>query len=149
MLEKIKQFFNQELHLDEQASREHKLQQACAVLLTEVGRADYEETRLERNAIKTALSQKFSLTEDKLEHLLSLGESQENESTSLYPFTALINDKYDYNSKVELIQMMWNVASADGEISMYEDHMVRKIADLLYVSHSDFIQTKLNSAQAQ
>ena len=74
-----------------------------------------------------------------------LSEDQEVDSTSFYPFTKLINDHYDYPERVNVIKLMWKVAYADGTIDKYEDYIIRKVADLLYVSHSDFIQAKLSA----
>jgi len=62
---------------------------------------------------------------------------------SLYEFTSLINSEYDYAQKVTLIENMWRVAFADHVLDKYEENMIRKTADLIYVSHSDFIKSKL------
>ena len=61
----------------------------------------------------------------------------------LYEFTKLINDSYDYEQKVELIENMWRIAFSDKRLDKYEDHLIRKVSELIYVSHSDFIKTKL------
>lgn len=148
MLDKFKSFFHQELGLKPEEDDQAKLQQACAVLLIEVSRADYDESQIERDSIKQALKKAFTLDDDKLEGLISLSEGEETDATSLYPFTNLINQHYDYPQRVNLVNMLWQVAYADGDLSKYEDYIIRKIADLLFVSHSDFIQTKLNQARA-
>jgi uncharacterized tellurite resistance protein B-like protein len=63
---------------------------------------------------------------------------------SLYEWTSIINETYEYKLRVDVIKSLWDVAYADGRIDKYEDYTIRKIADLLYVKHTDFIRTKLN-----
>ena len=84
------------------------------------------------------------MSEEELGELVKLAESEANQATSLYEFTRLINDEYDYKEKVELIENMWKIAFSDEQLDKYEEHLIRKISDLIYVSHSDFIKTKLN-----
>ena len=62
---------------------------------------------------------------------------------SLYDWTSSINESYDYEQKKDLIKLLWDVAYADGRIDKYEDYTIRKISELLYVKHSDFIRMKL------
>ena len=68
------------------------------------------------------------------------------EAVSLYEFTAVINDQFDREQKIDLVEMLWRVAYADQELDQYEEYFVRKIADLLHVSHKDYIQAKLRVA---
>ena len=79
---------------------------------------------------------------------MELAQTQAKEATSLYEFTRLINDDYDYKQKVELIENMWRIAFSDNNLDKYEDHLIRKISDLIYVSHSDFIKAKLKVRDA-
>ena len=53
-------------------------------------------------------------------------------------------DEREYEEKVGLIENMWRIAFSDEQLDKYEEHLIRKISDLIYVSHSDFIKTKLN-----
>ena len=144
MLNKLIAFFNNELQVESEENKAEQIQQACAVLLIEVSKADYEECDNEREAIRASLSAWFDLPDTKLAELIQLGEEQSKESISMYPFVKLINENYQYEQRVELLSKMWQVAYADNVISKYEDFIIRKIADLLHISHSDFIKTKLN-----
>lgn len=148
MLDKLTAFFKQQLHPDNTQDEQHTLQQACAVLLIEVSRADNQQDACELSEIQRILSKVFTLSEQQLAKLLELGNTQEASATGLYPFTSLIKEHYAYPQRVNLIKMMWQVAYADGDLSKYEDHIIRKVADLLYVSHSDFIQAKLSVVKA-
>jgi len=142
MLDKIKQFFATDLDLHS-GNPEEKLQLAAAALLIELSRADFSTDAEELKTIENALAKTFSLDSDKLTEIISLAHEEAKTSTSLYEFTRLINDNYSPEQKYQLILNMWQVAIADGEISKYEDHLIRKVAELTYVSHSDFIKAKL------
>jgi uncharacterized tellurite resistance protein B-like protein len=77
-----------------------------------------------------------------------LAKEQAHEATSLYEFTRLINDNYDPAQKIALIENMWRIAFSDERLDKYEDNLIRKISELIYVSHSDFIRTKLKVRSA-
>jgi uncharacterized tellurite resistance protein B-like protein len=78
-----------------------------------------------------------------LQEVIALAEGEARRATSLYEFTSLINADYSYAERVELVESLWEVAYADQHLDRYEDHLVRKGADLIHVRHSDFIRTKL------
>jgi len=75
--------------------------------------------------------------------LLQLAEEEIWKATGYYEFTSLINKGFTYEQKVKVIEHLWEVAFADAELDKYEEHMVRKIADLIHVEHKDFIDAKL------
>ena len=116
---------------------------AAAALLIELGRADYESDPDERKAIIDAIRQGSGLQDDELDSLVDAAQASAERSTSLYEFTSLINAQYSLDEKVALIAALWRVAAADGDIHKYEEHLIRRIADLLYVPHSEFIRAKL------
>lgn len=143
MLATVKQFFSAQLSLEDKTDQHCQLQLAAAALLIETSRADYQRDSKEQQAIESALGQCFDLNEQQLEELTQLAEEQNQQATSLHPFTRLIKDNYSMPQRFELVTMLWQVAFADGEISKYEDHLIRKIAELIYLPHSDFIKAKL------
>jgi uncharacterized tellurite resistance protein B-like protein len=67
------------------------------------------------------------------------------DATDLFQFTQLINDQYSHEQKEGLIYAMWRVALADGKVQAIEDHIIRRVAGLIHVSHSDFIRLKLKA----
>ena len=121
----------------------HGVEEAAAALLIELGRADYESDPDERKAIIDAIRQGSGLQDDELDSLVEAAQASAERSTSLYEFTSLINAQYSLDEKVALIEALWRVAVADGDIHKYEEHLIRRIADLLYVPHSEFIRAKL------
>ena len=143
MLAKIKQFFFSELSLEDPANQLCHMQLASAALLIEISRADYKRDSNEQQAIETALKETFELDQQQLSTLIELAEEENSDATSLYQFTSLIKDNYSAEQRYELVKLLWQVAIADGEISKYEDHVIRKIAELIYLPHSQFIKAKL------
>jgi uncharacterized tellurite resistance protein B-like protein len=73
---------------------------------------------------------------------MELAESELHDATDYHQFTALINKGYDAQHKQAILEFMWQVAYADGQLDMYEEHVIRKVADLLYIPHRDFIRLK-------
>lgn len=116
--------------------------QAAASLLAEMTRVDHEITDGDLRAARDALQQLFALPPEQAEMLLNHASRPENRLTSYHQAVALLNRNLGREQKVQLVESMWRVAHADAEVHMYEDHLVRKISDLLYLSHTDFITAK-------
>jgi uncharacterized tellurite resistance protein B-like protein len=121
---------------------EHALRVATAVLLVEVTRADFSVELSERQRLRQLLEQQFELSVEELDALLEQAEADADRLVSLQHITRLINQHYDHTMKLRVIQMMWHMVYADGEKDHYEEHLIRQVADLLYISHSEFIQAR-------
>lgn len=144
MLAKIKQFFNEQLLPEQhQKTPEAAMQLAAAALLIELSRADFDRSESEQQAMEAVLKEKFALADEQLKTLIELAEAENREASSLYDFTSLVNQHYNFEQKIALVKAMWVVALADGDIYKYEDHLIRKTADLIYLPHSEFIKAKL------
>jgi uncharacterized tellurite resistance protein B-like protein len=120
-----------------------------AALMIEVMQADFSLDERERQAFISVLKLSFDLDENEVIELEELAHAKVEEATSLYEFTRQINDNFSAGEKLELIKNMWRVAFADGEIDRYEDGVIRRVAELIYVAHSDFIRMKLEVKNAQ
>jgi len=107
-----------------------------------VMRSDAEVGESERAAILAALGKRFGLGSDERARLLELAETASSEAVDFHRFTSRINSGFDAGEKTRVIELMWEVAYADGHLSNHENHLMRKIADLLYVSHADYIGAK-------
>lgn len=143
MLKAIQEFFKAKIGADEGAVHdEHALQLATAALLFEMTRADFSVDTQERAAVEAALKHCFSLTPEETGRLVALAEQEAQDSVSLHQFTGLINRHFSQPDKIRVIEMLWEVAYADGHLDRYEEALVRKIAELIYVPHRDFIQAK-------
>jgi uncharacterized tellurite resistance protein B-like protein len=124
----------------------HALEIASAALLVEISRADDDISFVEKSSIRESIKQAFNLSDGEVEDIVSTAEDAVETAVSLYDFTAVVNQQFSRQQKIDLIGMLWAVAYADDELDHYEEHYVRKIADLLHVSHSDYIKTKLRAA---
>ncbi|MGI9331942.1 MAG: TerB family tellurite resistance protein [Gammaproteobacteria bacterium] len=127
---------------------EHALQLATAALLLEMTRADHQVRPVEQVAVREALGGAFALNAREVAELEALAQAEVREATSLYDFTTLINKNLDDDRKAQLVEMLWRVAYADGELDKYEEHLVRRVAELIYVPHARFIQAKHRAQQA-
>lgn len=147
MIESIKSFFENKLTKNDEeeapSSVMNRIDLACAALLVEVMNSDHELDEREQQEFMVVLQQSYNIAESDLEELTQLAKDEAFEATSLYEFTKLINDSYDYEQKVGLIENMWRIAFSDKRLDKYEDSLIRKVSELIYVSHSDFIKTKL------
>jgi uncharacterized tellurite resistance protein B-like protein len=122
---------------------EHALQLATATLLMEVARADLDISDEERRAIRRAIEAHYELSPETTRQIIRDAEHEAEHSTSLYPFTRLINRECSYQEKLHIIRMSWQIICADGYTDKHEEHLVRRIADLLHVPHREFIRAKL------
>ena len=113
------------------------LQVAVAALLVHEASTDDSFDVDERRTIERLLGEGFKLDPDTVRRLLSTAERRAEESTQLYPFTRVVIDRLDESGRIQLIEMLWEVAYADGVLHPDEDALVRRIAGLLYVSDHD------------
>ena len=122
---------------------EHRaLELACAALMFEVARADFTVETTEQDAVTSLLTAQFNLGADEVSTITEAAVEQADAATCLFEFTRTLNELASAEQKRDLLAMMWRVAMADNEISRYEEHVIRKVADLLYVPHGDFIAAK-------
>lgn len=144
MLQAIKSFFqlNIAVEVERPETREHGLRLATAALLFEMMRADFDADEEERKQVVRLVQREFGLDQAEMEVLEQLADQEAQEAVSLHQFTSLINEHFSLSRKVRVIEMLWQVAYADGVLDKYEEAMVRKVAELLYVSHRDFMQAK-------
>ncbi len=149
MIKNIKNYFEALLSDDakDESSHAKTIELATAVLMIEISLADDHIHDEERNVIKTVLSDHFKLSKEKINELIDSAENEVNHAVSLYEFTRLLNDTLSMSDKINIIESLWRVAYADSVLDKYEEYYIRKITDLLYISHSDYIQTKLAAAE--
>lgn len=121
---------------------------AVAVLLVETLRADFADSEAERLAAAGILRDMFGLTDGQRDALLQEAEVEARRAVSLHAFVAELNATLDADAKRELIGAMWRVAHADGRVHPEEELLIRRVADLLYVPHHEFIRQKLAAGPA-
>ncbi|MBA2777520.1 TerB family tellurite resistance protein [Billgrantia kenyensis] len=144
MLDTIQRFFQQALAEPERSENPAPtLERATAALLCEVMRADYHTDDSQIEALRDLLMTHFKLSSEAVEELMELAREEVETSVDHYQFVSLIKQHYDYDQRRELVRMMWALANADANHNALEEHRIRRLAELLHVSHSDFIRTKL------
>lgn len=148
MVETIRAFFDKYIKSDGGGAAPDdgkSLRLATAALLIEMTRMDGNITSAESDRVLRLVQTKFGLRPEETAELLRLAQQQAQQATDYFQFTSLIKDRLTPEEKERLIEQLWEVAYADGKLHPYEEHLVRKIADLLYVSHKSFIAAKLRA----
>ena len=121
------------------------LNEAIAILLIEAARVDDNTTEADIAEAKKSLKLLANIDSEQADVLIRKVSLPKNRPTSYLPLTRTINQNLDYNQKCVLIGAMWAIAHSDSHIDPHEDHIIRKISDLIYVSHRDFIDQKIKS----
>lgn len=127
---------------------QQQLQLATAVLLVEAMRADPVLGVAERRAVVAALREQFALADDALARLVELAEHTARTASDFYQFTSTINDNFSPEQKIRIVEQMWRVAYADGHLDAHENHLIGRIAELLYVPHGQYIAAKMRARDA-
>lgn len=143
MLQKIRGFIDR---LDRRADGEtaqvapgalDELQLAAAALMVEQARMDNELDDHERERIADLVRWRFDLGAEEADSMVEAAEELADQSSQLYGLTLKIKNAYSYDERVGLIELLWDVAYADGELHAMEAGLMRRIAGLLYVDDRD------------
>ena len=143
MLKKISNIFKKKVTETPDEESLSSISKACSSLLIEVALSDKDFDEEEITSMKEILKTTQGISDETINELVSNAKQTVDESTSLYNYTREVNDNFSYDDKLLLLQSLWDIAYADGNVDKYEEHLIRKISDLIYISHSDFIQVKL------
>ena len=127
----------------EESSNILQLDRACAALLVEIAFADKDFDEREKESLKESLLKSYAIDIETINEIINDAEKTVEESTSLYEYTRTVNDEFEYPQKLNLLENLWKVAYADETLDKYEEHLLRKISDLIHISHSDYINVKL------
>ncbi|TRX54049.1 TerB family tellurite resistance protein [Thalassomonas sp. M1454] len=116
---------------------------ATAVLLFEVMRADQENSETEISKVIELLQKQFKLNKNEVLEILAAAEDESFHANDFYRFTNTINNQFPLEERIKIVESLWLVAYADGVLDAIEEHIIRRIADLLHLRHSEYIQCKL------
>jgi uncharacterized tellurite resistance protein B-like protein len=148
MLKAIQEFFDTHLAAsDKPAGKRHTLELATATLLAEVMRLEGVSDK-EREAVLSGMRARFGLDEAQARELVRLAEEEARNATDYYQFTSLIRAHYSQEDRQAIVELLWRVAYADATLSAHEIHVIRKIADLLYVPHAAYIAAKMRAKES-
>jgi uncharacterized tellurite resistance protein B-like protein len=138
MLAKIMAWFE----APEESAPDLTTEDAITVLMVEIMKSDHHPDEREQAAIVDRLVERTGEPRAEVEALVDRAQQTHADSHDLFRFTKLLNDKLSVDEKMDLIVDLWRTALADGVIDKHEDHMIRRISDLLYLHHSHFIKAK-------
>jgi uncharacterized tellurite resistance protein B-like protein len=146
MLKKITNFFSNSMSVETgrpPADIDHNIKVATCALLSEMAAIDNEFDQAERDRITGYFRTNFNLDESDISQLFELAKEQLNSRIDLWGFTNLINLNYSVEQKLKVIEMIWEVIYADGELSAHEDYLIHKLYKMLNLTHSQMIEAKL------
>ncbi|MDX1456182.1 MAG: TerB family tellurite resistance protein [Marinobacter sp.] len=148
MIDKLKQLFAAPAANHRQPPSRNELAVAGMALMVQVARVDRDQDDRELRSMLDSAVKAHELSPDEAQEILQDALRQADDATSLYEFTGLINAQLDQAAKQVLLQSIWQVAFADGHIDHYEEHLIRRMAELLHLNHREYIQAKHNAEQA-
>ncbi|ETX09558.1 hypothetical protein MUS1_06910 [Marinomonas ushuaiensis DSM 15871] len=138
MLKALKSLFSMPVEQGEQIT----YQKAVAALLMEVMLADHVIDEKEEGQVKDFLREVSELGDD-IDVLYQEAKTGVEHANDLYQFTKVINETATLEQKMLLLKALWRVAFVDGDLDAHEDHRIRRISELLFMPHSEFIQAKI------
>jgi uncharacterized tellurite resistance protein B-like protein len=127
----------------EEESKDSSIQKSICSLMIEVAYADNQLDESELKAMANSLS-KLDIQQEEIREIVNETLAKSKESISFYEHTRILNDQLDYDQKKDVLNSVWSIAFADGQMNKHEEHLIRRIADLLYLNHKDFINSKLD-----
>ncbi|WP_078082838.1 TerB family tellurite resistance protein [Microbulbifer mangrovi] len=143
MLQQIRKLFDQIGRGDSVEVREEKdVRMISAALMAEIATADQKVDERERDALVRLLREHYKLDDATAQDLVTRALANRHEATSLYEFTQTVNDNFTERDKYLLVKQMWVVAFADGEIDAFEEHLIRRVSELIYLPHGLFTRAR-------
>lgn len=130
------------------AKRQPDLALSVAVLLLEAARQDDHVDAAERAVIARLLTRKFSLTQDACAALLAQGEAHAHQMVQLHGHTSVLVEQMPPEERVQLIEMLWQVAYADGVLDPEEDLLIRRVAGLIHVTDRERVLARQRALAA-
>jgi len=128
--------------------RQHEVSLAVAALMVEIMRMDGKLQESERNEIIQRLQQRFGLGDAEVDALLMQATEQVEQALDMHQFTTVVVKGFSTDERITILSELWAVALADGHVDPYEEQIIRRMADLMGLHHSQFIQAKLAAGVA-
>jgi uncharacterized tellurite resistance protein B-like protein len=143
MIADLKRIFGREPAVKGMLETSEPLELLTAALLVELSRADFSESGAEQEAIRHLLRKRFALSDAAVDSLLVDASRRADWAVSLHEFTHRLHRELPESDKLAIVEMLWRVSHADGQIDKHEEHLIRRIAGLLHISDRDRIRMKL------
>ncbi|MGO1658993.1 MAG: TerB family tellurite resistance protein [Marinobacter sp.] len=141
MIESLKKLFST-AETEHHKPDAHHIAVAATALMVQLAQVDSDQDERELQAIIDCSVKVHNLSREEAKEILDQAMTQAQSATSLYEFTGQINEVLDQEDKQALLEDIWRVALADDRIDKYEEHLVRRIADLMHLNHREFMQAR-------
>ena len=128
--------------------RDQAIRMATAVLMIDVARADYVFDESEFDQILKLVQVHFGLPAEQAADLVVEASGKAEDLVDIHEFTKLLHDYLTEDEKAQIVSLLWRIAYADGRLDKYEDSLVLKISDLLYVSRGRVMRLKHDAEEA-
>ena len=142
MIQKLKQMWKKAA-VSDQASKKHDVSLAVAALMVEIMRMDDKLEDAEHSAIMLAIEQRFGLSELEIHALIEQAKKEVDKALDMHQFTSAVVKGFSTEERIDILTELWSVALADGYVDPYEEQLIRRIADLLGLHHSQYIKAKI------
>jgi len=133
----IRHFFQSRLSSTEETHRPDAVAIAACALLLEIAHADDVFAPEERERIVRAVREDLGVPAADVAEVVRLAEEERRESVDLYQFTKLVGEKFSREQRLRLVEVIWGVVYADGQLSAVENQLARRIAELLGFQHPE------------
>tara|TARA_B100000315_G_C14377234_1_gene495770 strand:+ start:179 stop:637 length:459 start_codon:yes stop_codon:yes gene_type:complete len=146
MIDLVKNFFGKRTErgsTDQKRKNHHDIRVATCALFLEMANIDGEFSESERKNIIAILKEDYRLSDEYAAEVIEVSNEELKQSIDLWQFTNLINQNYSTEEKILIIEMIWKVVYADGNLDKHEDYLIHKLAELLRLSHKQLIDAKL------
>lgn len=120
----------------------HQLAVAATALMVQLARIDNDEDQRELETIVDCAVKVHQVTPEEARKILDDALNHADDSTSLYEFTGQLNEQLSQDAKQRVLESIWRVALADGRIDKYEEHLIRRMAELLHLNHREYMQAR-------
>lgn len=149
MLNKLQNLLDNFLKTEDYESSDsaYELKIATCVLFLELAYADFTVVAEEESELKQSLSNFFQIDTQEVDQLIDVAKKKRQQRTDIWLFTNRIKEKFERPEKIKIIEMLWQLVYADGKIDKYEEALMRKISNLLGLSHGEMIQAKLKAQE--
>jgi len=146
MLDLIKRAIGIDSRAEAPAVRdERKAELLAAVILLEAAQSDYDCSGDEVLHVVETMSSMFQLPREYVEELLEFARCERGKTTDIYHYTRQVNERMSRDEKLSILEAVWRIIYVDGQIDKHEEHFARKLSNLLWLEHKDFIDAKLKA----
>ena len=128
--------------------RDEAIRMATAVLMVDVALVDSTFDEAEFEHMIGLIKDRFGLSAQAAADLINAANAEADELVSVYEFTKVLHDNLNHDEKARVIDLLWAIACADGELDKYENALILKVSDLLHVNRALVMRLKHDAVQA-